>query len=73
MDSAKTFNPQGGTGSLRASGAAAVALVTSDISADLPITEGEIRLVLAFLGDTITQIFDAGSPECPVQAKPQGE
>jgi hypothetical protein len=53
---------------LRATGPASRLLVTSDLSADEPVTDAEIRLILAMLGDTLNQILGPSSTPCPASA-----
>jgi hypothetical protein len=55
---------------LRATGPAGHLLVTSDLTANEPVTDAEIRLILAVLGDTLNQILDPGPAPCPASPTP---
>jgi len=57
--------------SIRASGPAADLVVTSELNPNEPVSEAEIRLVLAFLNDKIAQILDPMSLSCPAASKPR--
>ena len=43
--------------------------IVSDLGPDEPVTAAEIQLVLAFLGDKITEILDPTSAPCPPSTK----
>jgi hypothetical protein len=55
---------------LHARGPASRIAVISDLDSTEPVTEAEIRLVLAVLGDTIARILDPKSSECPQPREP---
>lgn len=50
---------------LHARGVASHLSVPSDLDGTQPVTEAEIRLILAVLGDEIAQILDLTSCQCP--------
>jgi len=54
----------------RPRGTALTMRVISDIGPNEPVSDAEIRLVLAFLGDKIAQILDPANTPCPPSAKP---
>jgi hypothetical protein len=49
---------------LRARTGAAALSITSDLDPHEPVTEAEIRLILAALGDTISQFIDPKASRC---------
>lgn len=53
----------------RARGPAGALRVISDIGPNEPVTDAEIRLVLAFLSDKIAQILDPANAPCPPSTK----
>lgn len=55
---------------LQARGPANRLAVISDLDPIEPVTEAEIQLVLAVLGDTIARILDPTSSECPQPPEP---
>ena len=55
---------------LPARGPASRLAVTSDLDLREPVSEAEIQLVLAILGDTIARILDPPSSECPKPTEP---
>jgi hypothetical protein len=54
--------PPGNVRRLHATGPASQLLVTSDLATKEPVTDAEIRLILAALGDTLHQILDSTPP-----------
>jgi len=65
MDSSASQNPARRLRTLNARGPASRVAVTSDLDPAEPVTEAEIELVLAVLGDMIARILDPTSSECP--------
>ena len=57
----------------RTRGSACRMRVISDIGPNEPVSDAEIRLVLAFLGDKIAQILDPANVPCPPPAMPPVE
>lgn len=57
----------------RARGSACRMRVISDIGPNEPVSDAEIRLVLAFLSDKIAQILDPANEPCPPPATPPAE
>lgn len=62
--------------SLRANGPPRAMTVTSELGPNEPVSDAEIGLVLAQLGDKIAQILESPSPSCsesPVRRRPQDD
>jgi hypothetical protein len=52
---------------LHAKGSAGHLSVTSDLTSSEPVTDAEIRLILAVLGDTLSQILTPNPALCSAQ------
>jgi len=50
------------------SASADIPIVISDITADSPVIDAEIRLILAVLGDALPQLLEPTGPKCPATA-----
>jgi hypothetical protein len=70
MDSSAPREPARRLRTLHARGPANRLAVTSDLDPTEPVTEAEIQLVLAVLGDTIARILNPTSSECPKPPEP---
>jgi hypothetical protein len=70
MDSSTPREPARRLRTLHARGPASRLVVTSDLDSSEPVTEAEIQLVLAVLGDTIARLLNPMSGECPKPPKP---
>jgi len=53
----------------RASGGADQLVVVSDLTTLEPVTEAELRLIFAVLGDSIAAILDPAEATCPTSTK----
>ena len=53
----------------RASGSADQLDIIFDLSVDEPVTEAELRLIFAVLGDSIAVILDPAKATCPASTK----
>jgi hypothetical protein len=70
MDSSASHSSGRRLRTLRARGPASCLAVTSDLDPTEPVSDAEIQLVLAVLGDTIARILDPPSSECPKSTEP---
>jgi hypothetical protein len=63
---------ENGRARLRARGSGERLSLTSDLTQNEPVTEAEIALVLAVLGDTIASILNPDTLACPTSAPTSG-
>lgn len=59
----ETGKPRSSARGMRARGNATRLSISSDLRENEPVTEAEIKLIMAALGDTIAQILNPGASE----------